>query len=144
VEPGAGEDLSSFHFPESRTEKLESFHEIPDEVRKLVHRLGQANERIRSFFVEPPHPGGDGERTHQEDSSRLGEGPASGGAKFEDRQSVSGRIMGSSVGLDLLHASVLDADLLTKEMDLLPESILLCLLPQLVVQTLRSPAVGQR
>jgi len=44
-----------------------------DHYRKPVDGFGQANERFRAFLIESSHPGGDGERAHLKDPSRLGE-----------------------------------------------------------------------
>jgi len=137
VETGAGEDLGSFHFSECRTQNLETPHEVRDEIGKPVHRFGQADERIRAFLIETPHPGRDRERGHQEDSGGLGKRPTPSGAKFEGRQSLRGRIMGSSVGLELLHAGILDADLFSQELDLLLQPITLGPPSELMVHALR-------
>jgi len=129
--------------PLSRTENSKTPHEVGDEVRKLVHRFGQTDERIRALLIETPHPGGDGERAQQENTSGLGESPTPCGAKFEDRQPVSGWIMGPSMGFDLLHTSILDANLLTKDLDLVLKPVLFSPLSKLRVQALRSPTLGQ-
>jgi hypothetical protein len=51
--------------------------------------------------------------------------------------------MGPSMGFDLLHTSILDANLLTKELDLLLLAIAFSPLSKLRVQALRSPTLGQ-
>src|ERR1044071_7958415 len=73
-----------------------------------------------------------------------GESPTSCGAKFEDRQPVSGWIMGPPMGFDLINTSILDANLLTKALDLLLLAIAFSPLSKLRVQALGSPALGQR
>jgi len=120
VEARPGQDLGAFHFSESRAEDLEALHEVSDKVRKLVHRFGQTDERIRPFLVETAHPRRDREWSQQEDPSGLGERPAADGAKLEDRESRGRRIVGAFVGVELLHAGILDSDLFAQELDLLP------------------------
>jgi len=143
VETRAGKDLSSFHFPEGRTESFQAPHDVANELGKAIDRFGQLDERIRTFLLETPHPGSDGERAHQEDSSRLGEGPATGGTKFEDCESRSRRIMGPSMRLQLFHSGILDANLFSQELDLLPQPVLFSLLTKLRVHALGGPALSQ-
>src|SRR5215510_3094718 len=119
MESRTGENLGGFHLPEGRAQSLETSYEIGDDVRKPVHRFGQTDKRVRTFLIETPHPRGDGEWADQENTSGLGESPTPCGAKFEDRQPVSGWIMGPSMGLDLFYPGILDADLFAQELDLL-------------------------
>src|SRR5262245_51953196 len=51
--------------------------------------------------------------------------------------------MGPSMRLNLLHPGILDANLLTKELSLLPEPVHFGLLSKLGVQAIRGPTVGQ-
>jgi hypothetical protein len=138
--------LGDSHFPEGRTKNLETPHEVGNEIGELVHRLRQADEGIRSFFVETSHPGRNRERSYEEDPGGLGERPAASGPKLKDGQSSRGWIMGASVGFDLLHPGILDTDLLAKELDLLLQAIPLGLSSELTVHALRRPAlrVSQR
>jgi hypothetical protein len=129
VETRASEDLGCFDLSKGRTENPKTPHEVSDEVGKPVHRFGQTDERIRAFLIETPHPGSDGERGHQEDPGSLGEGPATCGPKLEDRQTLGGRIMWTSMRLKLLHAGILDADLLAEQLDLLLEPVVFGLPP---------------
>jgi hypothetical protein len=144
VEARAGENLGGFHFPEDGTQDFQALHDVVHEVREFVHRLGQTDERIRTFLIESAHPRGDGERTYQEVSGGLGERPAADGAKLKDCQSRSWRVVGSSMGLKLLHPGILDADLLAKEMDFLLQPVPFGPPSELTVQTLRGPTLGQR
>ena len=73
-------------------------------------RLRQTDECIGPLLIQTPHPGRDGEWSYQEDPGGLGKRPAASGAKLKDRQSLGGRIMGTPVGLELLHAGILDAN----------------------------------
>jgi len=52
--------------------------------------------------------------------------------------------MRESVGLELLHAGILDADLLTEQPDFLVQAVPLSSPPELAVHALRSPTLGQR
>ena len=52
--------------------------------------------------------------------------------------------MGSSVGFELLHAGILDANLFSQELDLLLKPIIFCLSSELTVHALRRPTLGQR
>jgi hypothetical protein len=142
VEASPGEDLRGSHLSKGRAENLETPYDVGDEVGKSVHRFGQADESIRTLLIEPAHPGGNRKGGHQEDSSGLGEGPASGGAKFEDRQSRRGGIMRPPVRLDVIHSSILDADFFSEEVDFLLQPILFRLLSKLGAQALGSPAMG--
>lgn len=144
MKAGASENLSDLHFPERRAEDFQAPHEVTHELGKAIDRFGQPDERGRPFLVEPCHPGGDGERAHLKDPRRLGERPAPDGAKFENGKSRCRRVVGSSVRLDLLHACVLEADLLAQELDLLPKPILLGLLSEFGIHALRSPTSSQR
>jgi hypothetical protein len=144
VETGASENLGDLHLSEWRTESLEPLNDVGHEFGKLVHRLGQPNKCIRSLLFESSHPGGDGERAHLEYPCGLGEGPATGGTKFEDRQAVRRWIMGSSEGFDLLHPGILDMELLSEELNFLPETILLRVVSQLGIQAFGRPSMGQR
>jgi len=144
MEPRTGEDLGCFHLSKGRAQNLETPYEIGDEVREPVHRFGQADQGIRAFLLETPHPGSYGKRAQLEDAGGLSERPATGGTKFENRQPRGRRIMRPSVGLDMFHPGVLDADLLAQEQDLLPQPVLFSLLSKLRAHALRSPAMGQR
>ncbi len=75
VETRAGEDLGDLDLAQGGAENFEAPHEVADEVGELVHRFGQTDESSRSFLVETPHPGGDGEGSDEEYSGGLGEGP---------------------------------------------------------------------
>ena len=143
METRAGEDLGQLHLPQCWTEDSETLHEIGYEIGKLVRRLGQADERIRPFFVETPHPGGDSERAYQEDAGGLSEGPATGGSEFENRKPRGRRLIGPPVGLDISHPGVLDSDLSGQELNLLTQPVLFCLLSELRVHAFRSPALRQ-
>ena len=144
VETSAGENLSELHFPEGGTEDLETPHEVGDEIGELVHWFGQADQGIGAFLLETPHPGGYGERAHQKDACGLGKVPAPRGRKFENRLALRRGIMGASVRLELLHAGILYADLLAKELDFLLQAIPFSPLSELRVHALRSPVLGQR
>jgi hypothetical protein len=117
--------------PEGGAEELEAFHEVSDELGKAIDRFGQLDECIRPFLVEPRRPRGNREWAHLKDSRRLGERPTANGAELEDGQSRRRRVVGSSVRLDLLHASILDADLLAQQLDLLSKPVLFGLLSKL-------------
>ena len=93
-------------------EHLQAAHEVDDEFRELVDGLGNLDESVRSLLVEPPHPGRDGGGSEKEVCCGLSLRPGSGGAKFEDREPFDRRVVGPTVGRDLVHASVLDALLL--------------------------------
>jgi hypothetical protein len=103
---------------QARAEDSQPPHEIADEIGKPVHGHRQSEERVGPFLFQPARPRGDGEGTHEKSSGGLGEGPAAGCAEFDDRQPGRGWIIGASVGLDLFHAGVLDANLLAQERDL--------------------------
>src|SRR5713101_8287592 len=120
METRAGQNLGNLDLAQGRAEDPETLHEVADELRELVHRLGQADERIRPLLIETPHPRSDGERSHQEDPGGLDGRPAACGTKLEDCQPRYGWIMGSSVCFELLHAGVLYSDLFAQELDLLP------------------------
>jgi len=144
VKTGAGENLGNFHLPEGGAEGSETLYEVSDEIGELVRWFRQADERIGPLLIETPHPGSNRERSYEKDPGSLGKGPAASGSKFQNRQSLGGRIMGASVRLELLHAGILDADLFAKEMDFLLEPVAFGLPSELGVHALRSPALRQR
>jgi len=119
VEPGAGENLGEFHFSENRTEDLETPHEVTDEVGEPIHRFGQTDKRIGPFFIEAPHPGRNRERSYEKDPGGLSKGPTASCPKLENLQPRRRRIVGASVGFDLLHSGILDTDLLAEQLDFL-------------------------
>src|SRR5436309_13190617 len=106
-------------------------------------RLRQTDECIGPLLIQTPHPGRDGERSYQEDPGGLGKRPAASGAKLKDRQSLGGRIMGTPVGLELLHAGILDANFFSKQLGFLLKMVSLSSPAELTVHALRSPALGQ-
>ena len=62
--------------------------------------------------------------------------------QLEDRQPRRRRIVGPLLGFDLLHAGVLDADLLTQERDFVPEPLDLGPEPEARVEALGGPTEG--
>jgi len=117
VKAGAGKYLGDLHHSQARAKDLQTAHQVAHEIGESIHRLWQPDERIRPFLVESSRPGGDGERCHEEGLGGLDKGPAAGGSEFQDRQPGRGWIIGSAMGPDLLHAEVLDADLLAQDRD---------------------------
>jgi hypothetical protein len=108
-------------------------------------RIGQEFlTRFRPFLIETPHPGGDGERAYLEGPGRLGKRPAPSGAKLEDCELRGRRIMGPSVGLELLHAAIPGTDLFSQKLDLLLRALPFGISSELRIQALRSPALSQR
>jgi hypothetical protein len=121
--------------PESLREEL--FAPVRDEMPGYLSR-----QSVRSFLIETPHPGGDGERRHQEDPGGLGERPAASGAKLENRQPLCRRIMGPSMCRKLLHAGILDSGLFAQQLGFRLEPITFGPPSELRVHALRSPALG--
>jgi hypothetical protein len=144
VESRASKNLCDLDPPHRGAKNLEAPQEIADEVRKPVHGLGQAEERVRSFLVEAPHPGGDGERGHEESPGRLGRRPATLCMKLENCQSRRGWIMGTFLGVDLLPAGILDAAFFSQQENLLLQAVGFGLAPELGVHAIGGPASGQR
>jgi hypothetical protein len=142
VKTCTGENLGGLHFPERRAEGFQAPHEVTHELGKPIDWFGQLDERVRSFLVESRRPRGDRKRAHLKNPRCLGERPAPDGAKFENGKSCCRRVVRSSVRLDLLHAGILDANLLTQELDLLPQPTLFSPLSKLRVHALRRPALG--
>src|SRR5437867_5718442 len=66
MESRTGQDLSEFHLPQRWAEDSETFDEVGNKLRELVHRFGQADQGIRAFLIETPHPGRNREGGHQE------------------------------------------------------------------------------
>jgi len=62
--------------------------------------------------------------------------------KFEDGQARRGWIIGPSVGLDLLHAGVLDTDLFAQKGDLPVEPFELCLDAEPWIEAVSGPGEG--
>jgi hypothetical protein len=110
VKAGASQDLGDLDLSQARAEGLKASHQISDEIREPVDGHRQPEKGVRSLFLQATGPGCDGEGTHQEGPGGLGKGPPSSGSKFKDRQARRGRIIGPAMGLDLLHAGVLDAE----------------------------------
>ena len=54
VEAGPAEDVGDLDLPESQTERLELLHDVEDEVRILVNRLGLGHQRLGSAFMQAP------------------------------------------------------------------------------------------
>ena len=144
AQTGASEDLGDLHFSESGAWEFQASHQVADELGKAIDRFGQLDERVGPLLIEPCHPGGDCERAHLKDPRRLGERPATDGAKLENGQSRCLGVVGSSVGLDLLHSGVLDASLFPQELNLLPKPVLFSPLSKLGVHALGSPTPSQR
>ena len=69
----------------------------------------------RSVLVEPDHPGGDGRLRDEESLGGLRCRPAPSGAELEDREALHRRVVRTAMRRDALHASVLDAQLLAEQ-----------------------------
>jgi hypothetical protein len=142
MKPGPCEDLGDLDLSQSRAKDLQTAHQVAHEIGESIHRLWQPDERIRAFLVETSRPRGDGERRHEEGTGGLRKGPTAGGPKLEDGQARRGWIIGPSVGLDLLHAGVLDADLFVQEGDLTLEPFDFRLVAKPGIEAVSGPAEG--
>ena len=60
MQASASEGLSDFDLAEKGAEGLQPLHEIAHAIRELVDRLGQAQERGWSLFIEAIRPGSNG------------------------------------------------------------------------------------
>jgi|TARA_B100001964_G_scaffold39812_1_gene43539 hypothetical protein len=115
--------LCDFAFTERRAERLESLDDIADEVRELVDGLSESDQGCVPGLVDSLQPGGYGCWFYEEDLGGLGERPCPSGFEFEDGHSFDRGVVWSAVRIDLGHASVLDAEFLTEQLDLLIESV---------------------
>ena len=79
-----------------------------------------------------------------QDPGGLDERPAACGTKLQDRQALNGWIMGTPVGLELLHAGILDANFFSNQLDFLLKAVPLSSPAELTVHALRRPTLGQR
>ena len=84
------------------------------------------------------------ERSDEERSGGLGEGPGSRGPELQDGESLGGRIVRPSLGFEAPHAGILDADLLTQEKNFLLQAVGLGSPTERSVQALAGPAPGRR
>jgi hypothetical protein len=73
----------------------------------------------------------------------LGKGPCAGGPKLKNRQPFCGWVIRSPMGLDLLHPNVLDADLLTQQGNLPPQSLEFRLVAELWIKSRPAQGSGQ-
>lgn len=145
VESGSTEHLGNLLLSQGRAESLQSLDEMADQLGKLVDRLEGLHQGLGSFLINPPDLGADGFRCHQEDLDSLLQGPTSGGTKFQDCHSLRGWVVRSPPGIDLCHADVFDANLLTKLSHFLGQTVVLGLQPDPLVGAVGGPAptVGQ-
>lgn len=51
-----GEHLGDLDLAQCGAKNFETMHDVVDEYRELVDRLGQLHERIKPVFIEPSHP----------------------------------------------------------------------------------------
>ena len=142
VEAGSAEHPGDLPGAHRGAERLQPADDVRNEVGETVYGFGESHERVGSLVVESVHPGRDGERGDEEPSSGLSQRPTSGGAQFEDREPVGRGVMRSALGGDTLHPDVLDSQLLLKQRDLAPESIVLGLEPDTGVEVVLGAAAG--
>jgi len=71
VQAGTGD----LHLAQGWTEPLELLHDVADEVRELVDRLGELDQRGNAGLVDAFEPGGDGTGLDEEDAGSLGDSP---------------------------------------------------------------------
>ena len=125
VQAGAGEHPGDASRAHGGTQRLQTAHEVGDEVREAVDRLADLDEGVRPLLVESAVPGRDGEGRHEEVAGRLGERPAPRRPQFENGESLDGRVVRPALRRDALHPRVLDAQLLAEERDFLAEPVVL-------------------
>ena len=75
MEPSATQDVRDPGSAHRWAEELQPPDEVDDEIRELVDGLGNLDESVRSFFVEPPHPGCDCDRGDKEVRCGLSKRP---------------------------------------------------------------------
>lgn len=112
VQTRTGQNPGDLDSPHSGAKDLEPSYDVADELGEPVHRVGETDKRVGTVFIETGRPGRDSEGSHEERARRLGEGPGSHRPKLQDGQALSRRVVGSLRGFEMLHAGVLDADLL--------------------------------
>ena len=138
------EELRDLALTERRAQGLESLDDVPDEVRESVEWLSELDEGGISLLVDPLQPRGDGCRPDEEGLGGLGKRPSADGLEFKDGHAFGGRIVWPSARIELGHASVLDADLLAKEFDLLLEPVALGRKAYTGIDAVAGPATGAR
>ena len=145
MEPGSAEHLGDLLLPQRRAENLQPLHEIANQLGELVDRLKGLHQGVGSCLIDSPNPGTDGLRRHQEYLGSLLQGPTSGGAQFENRHPLGGRVVRPPLGIDLRHPDILDAYLLPTQGHFLLEAIALGFQPNPLVAAVGRPAtaVGQ-
>ena len=138
----AGQHLRDLSFAEQRACQLEVLDDVAHEVRELVDRLANLDERIWAILVDALQPGGYGRWFDEKSACRLCQRPASRRFELEDGHSFGGRVVWTSPWIDPGNSGVLDADLLADEGDFLPEPIVLGGQPDPSVDAVGRPAAG--
>ena len=144
MEPGTAEYLGNLLLSQGWTESLQPLDKIADQLGQFVDRPESLDQGRGSLLVDPPAPGTDGIRCHQEDFGCLLQGPTSGGAQFQDSHPLGGWVMWSPPGIDLSHADVLDANLLAELSHFLGQAVVVGFEPDLLVGAVGGPSFGFR
>lgn len=118
VQACAGQGLDDFSLAHRRAKELQSPHDVPDELRELVDRLAELDQRTAVRLVGAAHPVGDGRSGHQKTPCGLGERPAAHRAKLQDGHPLDRRVMGPSVGRHVGHSRILDPQFLAQQRQL--------------------------
>ena len=142
MQPCTCQDRCDLAFAQARTEHLQSSHDVAHEVRELVDRLAELDERSGSFLIDSPEPGRDGGWLDKEGLGGLGLRPSVSCLELEDGHAIRRAVVRPMMRMDLGHARILDANLFPEQIEILAETLILAGESDAGIDAVRSPSPG--